>query len=299
MTSSPFTDRKTIGGDEHPGVGVVDDGAVECDPPRVDRQQPGNGGDCGRLARPLGHGLSGFDRQVDIEQESIGPSKDDACGEAGNGQSALHQRLRRAVRTTKDTTTMRRLMATAASRSLSRATNTASGSVWVLPWRFPAKVMVAPNSPKARAQVSTSPDRSDGPNHGQRHPAENGQRDAQRRFHLGEDVGQPVTTEKGEGPRRVIHHITATGHRRLRRWLSEPVEHLRDLRIEFLLKLALIKRSGDSPIEVIRNQKVALEPTLNALDHSGADPGDHVELWRRHNAAAAAAYIAELEAIYT
>lgn len=109
---------------------------------------------------------------------------------------------------------------------------------------------------------------------------------------------EPVTTEKGEGPRRVIHRITATGRRRLRRWLREPVEHVRDLRIEFLLKLALIKRAGDSPIEVIRNQKEALEPTLSALDDTGADSGDHVELWRRHNAAAAASFLEELARIH-
>lgn len=32
-----------------------------------------------------------------------------------------------------------------------------SGRVWVVPGRFPAKVMVAPNSPSARAQVRAAP----------------------------------------------------------------------------------------------------------------------------------------------
>lgn len=107
---------------------------------------------------------------------------------------------------------------------------------------------------------------------------------------------EPVTTEKGPGPQRVIHRPTGRGRRRLRSWLEEPVEHVRELRIGFLLKLTLIDRAGDSPIELIRNQRSALEPTLDALDDT--DTRDHVELWRRHNAAAAATYLAALESIH-
>ena len=33
----------------------------------------------------------------------------------------------------------------------------ASGMVWVRPGKLPAKVIVAPNSPRARAQASTAP----------------------------------------------------------------------------------------------------------------------------------------------
>lgn len=111
------------------------------------------------------------------------------------------------------------------------------------------------------------------------------------------DMGyaEPVTTEKDQGPKRVIHRITRAGRRRLRSWLTEPVEHVRDLRIEFLLKLAFLQRSGESPLGLIREQRAALESTLTALDDPGERATDHVELWRRHNAAAAAAYLADLE----
>ena len=34
---------------------------------------------------------------------------------------------------------------------------TASGVVWVRPWMLPAKVIVAPNSPSARAHASAAP----------------------------------------------------------------------------------------------------------------------------------------------
>ena len=104
----------------------------------------------------------------------------------------------------------------------------------------------------------------------------------------------PVTTEKGNaGPRRVIHQVTAAGRRRLDRWLAAPVEHVRDIRIEFLLKVALLQRSDRSPVELIRRQRQVLSPTLDALDESR--PDDHVELWRQHNATAAASYLDELE----
>lgn len=105
---------------------------------------------------------------------------------------------------------------------------------------------------------------------------------------------EPVVTERGDaGPQRTVHRVTARGRRRLRHWLVEPVTHVRDLRIDFLLKLTLLVRSGRSPIDLIRAQRAALGPTLFALED--AAPDDAVELWRRHTAAAAAAYLEDLE----
>ncbi|MGH8872870.1 MAG: PadR family transcriptional regulator [Acidimicrobiia bacterium] len=112
-------------------------------------------------------------------------------------------------------------------------------------------------------------------------------------------LAEPVHTEKGDaGPQRVVHRITARGRRRLRRWLGEPVEHIRDMRIEFLLKLALLRRAGSSPLTLVRAQRATLDPTLTALDDPDAEQDDHVELWRQHNAAAAAAYLQDLEVLY-
>lgn len=108
---------------------------------------------------------------------------------------------------------------------------------------------------------------------------------------------EPVATERGDsGPQRTVHQATPTGRHRLHLWLSEPVEHVRDMRIEFLLKLALLSRSMQSPTTLIRNQRAVLSPTLDALDTMATD--DHVELWRQHNAAAAGAYLDALERRY-
>lgn len=104
-----------------------------------------------------------------------------------------------------------------------------------------------------------------------------------------------VTTEKQGGPKRVVHGATRSGRSELRRWLSEPVGHIRDLRIEFLLKLTLLRRAGGSPLDLIRAQREALTPTFDALDDPAIDPSDHVEQWRRSNAAAAANYLDTLE----
>lgn len=112
-------------------------------------------------------------------------------------------------------------------------------------------------------------------------------------------LAEPVLTEPGDaGPQRIIHRMTPAGKRRLNRWLTQPVQHIRDMRIEFQLKLTLLSRSGRSPLALVRAQREVLQPTLAALDGTTEQPPDHVELWRQHNAAAADAYLKDLEAIF-
>jgi PadR family transcriptional regulator AphA len=116
------------------------------------------------------------------------------------------------------------------------------------------------------------------------------------------DIGfaAPMHTEPSDaGPQRVIHRITPIGRRRLKRWLRQPVEHVRDMRIEFQLKLALLHRSGASPLELVRAQRRVLQPTLSVLDNPAEDTPDHLELWRQHSATAAAAYLDHLEVKYS
>jgi DNA-binding PadR family transcriptional regulator len=110
-------------------------------------------------------------------------------------------------------------------------------------------------------------------------------------------LAEPIHTEKGEsGPNRVIHRVTKSGRRELRTWLESPVEHVRDIRIEFLLKVALILRARRSPRSLITAQRKSLETKLRALDELGVD--DHVTSWRRHTSRAASAYLEELDDIY-
>jgi PadR family transcriptional regulator AphA len=111
------------------------------------------------------------------------------------------------------------------------------------------------------------------------------------------DLGyaRPMTTEKGTaGPDRTIVGITSAGSRRLTRWLAEPVERIRDLRIEFLLKLTLLLRSQRSPSDLIQSQLQAFEPTLAELEGMRTAEVDHIELWRLNTSAAAISYLEDL-----
>jgi len=113
-------------------------------------------------------------------------------------------------------------------------------------------------------------------------------------------LATPVHSEPGDGgPQRLVHKATPAGKRRLKQFLGEPVRHVRDMRIEFQLKLILLQRSGSSPLALIEKQRRLLEPTLVALDSPSSEPPDLLEMWRQHNAAATDGYLQALEDIYT
>jgi len=113
-------------------------------------------------------------------------------------------------------------------------------------------------------------------------------------------LAEPLHTEPGDGgPQRLIHKATPPGKRLLKGWLGEPVRHVRDMRIEFQLKLVLLQRSGASPLALIEKQRRLLQPTLVALDSIPKDTPDLLELWRQHNAAATDGYLKALEDLYS
>ena len=96
-----------------------------------------------------------------------------------------------------------------------------------------------------------------------------------------------------------MHRITPAGRRLLTAWLERPVRHLREMRLEFRLKLVLLDRAGRSPLGLVHAQREALAPALKAIGSADrAHRVDHVELWRRHSTAAIAAYLDELTALY-
>jgi PadR family transcriptional regulator AphA len=93
-----------------------------------------------------------------------------------------------------------------------------------------------------------------------------------------------------------VHRITPAGRRLQGAWLERPVHHLRDMRLEFRLKLVLLDRLEASPRSLIRAQRDALAPAFSTLRRPARSRTvDHVELWRRHSTAAIAAYLDELE----
>ena len=89
----------------------------------------------------------------------------------------------------------------------------------------------------------------------------------------------------GRGRDRVILAATPAGRRVVKRWLDAPVEHLRDVRTEFLVKLSLRDRAGLDNRQFLAVQQQLFEPTIDALTSTSADD-DVVDLWRRENARA-------------
>ena len=109
----------------------------------------------------------------------------------------------------------------------------------------------------------------------------------------------PETVEPGLGPQRTIFAVTPRGRQEAERWLSTPVEHVRDIRSQLLIKLALLYRVGRDPAELLRRQRAALEPIARATQAPGAelDGFDAILLaWRRATAAAALGFLDEIAA---
>lgn len=132
----------------------------------------------------------------------------------------------------------------------------------------------------------------------------------------------PESVEPGQGPQRTVYAVTPEGRAAAREWLYTPVEHVRDIRSHLLLKLALLDRAegsatgdqaaGDRTVgdrvpgdrmtggqaaeiraELLRRQRLVLEPIVRAIGEQQAGPGfDRVLLaWRRSTAAAALDFI--------
>ena len=101
-------------------------------------------------------------------------------------------------------------------------------------------------------------------------------------------------TEPGEsGPERTVYAISAEGRRVLDAWLEEPVGHIRDLRLAFLLKLALLRRMGRPVEPLVTAQQKALAETLTALDRL-PDGADDTDVWRHHSAVAVSSFLDDL-----
>jgi DNA-binding PadR family transcriptional regulator len=99
-----------------------------------------------------------------------------------------------------------------------------------------------------------------------------------------EGLIEPVRTEPGAGPPRTVHRATPAGRRALRRWLSQPVAHPRQVRAELLVKLLLLERSGRSTAPLLRAQQTAFAEVLATARRAPVD--DSVGRWRAEQAAA-------------
>ncbi|HMC41331.1 MAG TPA: PadR family transcriptional regulator [Acidimicrobiales bacterium] len=73
------------------------------------------------------------------------------------------------------------------------------------------------------------------------------------------------TEASPKGPARTVLGISPAGRAALRRWLAEPVDHVRDVRSLLLLKLALLDRAGADPAHLLESQGERVRAQLDAL----------------------------------
>jgi DNA-binding PadR family transcriptional regulator len=80
---------------------------------------------------------------------------------------------------------------------------------------------------------------------------------------------RPAGTAPSErGPTRTLYEVTASGRDRLDQWLRTPVDHVREIRSDLLLKLALLDQRGASPIALLDAQRAKLEPVADSLERA-------------------------------
>jgi DNA-binding PadR family transcriptional regulator len=96
------------------------------------------------------------------------------------------------------------------------------------------------------------------------------------------------------GPARTLLSATPAGRRALNRWLQRPVEHLRDVRSELMLKLLLLERRGADPGSLLAAQRELIVPAERALARRARRASGFARtlaLWRLANARAALRFI--------
>lgn len=107
----------------------------------------------------------------------------------------------------------------------------------------------------------------------------------------------PQVVEAGRGPQRTIYAATAGGREAVAAWLETPVAHIRDVRSQLLIKLALLDRAGIDPANLLSRQKEALEPIASAIAaerprRRGFDAT--LLAWRRATATAALSFLDDI-----
>ena len=107
---------------------------------------------------------------------------------------------------------------------------------------------------------------------------------------------EAVGEEPGaRGPNRTILAATRSGRAQLRTWLRTPVEHLRDLRSELLLKLVFADQLGVDLGDMLERQRAIVDDLATALSERAADETDVVHVWRAEATAAAQRFLDRVE----
>ncbi len=83
----------------------------------------------------------------------------------------------------------------------------------------------------------------------------------------GEGYIKTAGIERGDrGPHRVIYEATPKGRKAVEDWLAQPVEHIREIRSLFLLKVVLAQRLGLDTEAVLVAQRALMTPFIHFLE---------------------------------
>jgi tRNA-Thr(GGU) m(6)t(6)A37 methyltransferase TsaA len=105
------------------------------------------------------------------------------------------------------------------------------------------------------------------------------------------------TTSSDAGPDRTTLAATRKGRAAFKRWRGSPVEHVRDLRSELMLKLLFHDRAELDPAPLLRDQALGLVATEHALERqleSVAGFDGTLVLWRLSVVRAALSFVEAL-----
>lgn len=104
-----------------------------------------------------------------------------------------------------------------------------------------------------------------------------------------EAVGEEPGTAGGN---RTILAATRVGRAQVRRWLTTPVEHLRDMRSELLLKLIIADACRIDLGPMLEKQHRHIERLAGVLSTKGTE--DVVTMWRHESSQAALRFVARV-----
>ena len=104
-------------------------------------------------------------------------------------------------------------------------------------------------------------------------------------------VGEQTTSL---GPVRSVVAATPDGREAAEAWMVTPVRHIRDVRSELMVKLALLDRAGTDPHSLLTAQREQLAPIADALaERLGSVAGFDrtLALWRFETVSAALRFL--------
>lgn len=107
-------------------------------------------------------------------------------------------------------------------------------------------------------------------------------------------VRPAATVPSRTGPQRTVLQATPNGKRAVTRWLSTPVEHVRDGRSLLMLKLLFLARRKADPKPLLRAQRDVFAPLAEALEEAAGDADGFdraLALWRLETTTAALRFV--------